>query len=291
MPHEGDHGRPTTPGSAAFGDVPTNARNGRCWSRRSGCAAPTSRSSRGYGWAPPGEDRLVLGHESLGRVIDPGPRGRSGGDLVVGVVRRPDPVPCPSCAVGEWDMCPNGVTPSAASRQIDGFMSERWRIEPEYVIRLDPASASSASSSNRRRSSPRRGSRSSHRRQRTFWDPHRVLVAGAGPIGLLAALLGRQRGLRSTCSTASRPGPKPGLVRELGATYHSGTMARPRASSRTSSWSARASAGDPPLPAARGRGRHRVPHRRRHGGRTTRPARSPRRDGDRVEEPGGGRFA
>ena len=27
-----------------------------------------------YGWAPPGKSRLVLGHESLGRVIDPEPR-------------------------------------------------------------------------------------------------------------------------------------------------------------------------------------------------------------------------
>ena len=27
-----------------------------------------------YGWAPPGHTRLVLGHESLGRVLDPGPR-------------------------------------------------------------------------------------------------------------------------------------------------------------------------------------------------------------------------
>jgi len=26
-----------------------------------------------YGWAPPGKTRLVLGHESLGRVMDPGP--------------------------------------------------------------------------------------------------------------------------------------------------------------------------------------------------------------------------
>ena len=26
-----------------------------------------------YGWAPPGKTRLVLGHESLGRVVDPGP--------------------------------------------------------------------------------------------------------------------------------------------------------------------------------------------------------------------------
>src|SRR5690242_13653847 len=62
-----------------------------------------------YGWPPPGKERLVLGHESLGRVVDPGPgSGLTRGDLVVGIVRRPDPVPCPSCAVGEWDMCRNG---------------------------------------------------------------------------------------------------------------------------------------------------------------------------------------
>jgi len=62
-----------------------------------------------YGWAPRGKRRLVLGHESLGRVVDPGPNGRlKAGDLVVGIVRRPDPVPCPNCAVGEWDMCRNG---------------------------------------------------------------------------------------------------------------------------------------------------------------------------------------
>ena len=62
-----------------------------------------------YGWAPPGKTRLVLGHESLGRVLDPGPvTGLKKGDLVVGIVRRPDPVPCSNCAVGEWDMCHNG---------------------------------------------------------------------------------------------------------------------------------------------------------------------------------------
>jgi NADPH:quinone reductase-like Zn-dependent oxidoreductase len=43
-----------------------------------------------YGWAPPGRSRLVLGHESLGRVLDPGPAaGFKKGDLVVGIVRRP----------------------------------------------------------------------------------------------------------------------------------------------------------------------------------------------------------
>jgi Zn-dependent alcohol dehydrogenase len=60
-----------------------------------------------YGWAPPGEDRLVLGHESLGVVEEaPSGSGFAAGDLVVGIVRRPDPVPCPACAAGEWDMCP-----------------------------------------------------------------------------------------------------------------------------------------------------------------------------------------
>src|SRR5262249_35827000 len=93
-----------------------------------------------YGWSPPGGTQLVLGHESLGRVVDPGPTGAlKKGDLVVGIVRRPDPVPCPNCAVGEWDMCRNGNYTERGIKQIDGFMSERWRIEPEYAVKVDPS--------------------------------------------------------------------------------------------------------------------------------------------------------
>jgi threonine dehydrogenase-like Zn-dependent dehydrogenase len=62
-----------------------------------------------YGWPPPGSDRLVLGHESLGRVREAPPGAQlEPGDLVAGVVRRPDPAPCPCCARGEFDMCRNG---------------------------------------------------------------------------------------------------------------------------------------------------------------------------------------
>ena len=75
----------------------------------------------------------------VGRVLDPGPSsGLKPGDLVVGIVRRPDPVPCPNCAVGEWDMCRNGQYTERGIKQIHGFMSERWRIEPEYAIKIDP---------------------------------------------------------------------------------------------------------------------------------------------------------
>src|SRR6476646_4593874 len=91
-----------------------------------------------YGWAPEGATRLVLGHESLGRVIDPGfSSSFKKGDLVVGIVRRPDPIPCPACAVGEWDMCRNGQYTERGIKQIHGFMSERWRIEPEYAMKID----------------------------------------------------------------------------------------------------------------------------------------------------------
>ena len=88
----------------------------------------------------PGNKHLVLGHESLGRVIDPGTStGFKKGDLVVGIVRRPDPVPCPNCAVGEWDMCRNGLYTERGIKEIHGYMSERWRIEPEYAIKVDPS--------------------------------------------------------------------------------------------------------------------------------------------------------
>ena len=58
--------------------------------------------------------------------------------------------------------------------------------------------------------------------QRAYWRPRTVLVTGAGPIGLLAALLGRQQGLEVHVLDRAQSGPKPDLVRDLGATYHTG---------------------------------------------------------------------
>ena len=48
-----------------------------------------------------------------------------------------------------------------------------------------------------------------------------AVVTGAGPVGLLAALLGVQRGLDVHVFDKVTGGPKPELVRSLGATYHS----------------------------------------------------------------------
>ena len=60
---------------------------------------------------------------------------------------------------------------------------------------------------------------------RAKWEPRIVLVTGAGPIGLLAALLGTQRGLEVHVLDQVTSGVKPELVAAIGATYHHGNIA------------------------------------------------------------------
>ena len=169
-----------------------------------------------YGWAPRGKTRLVFGHESLGRVVDPGPTGGlRNGDLVVGIVRRPDPVPCPNCAVGEWDMCRNGQYTERGIKQIDGFMSERWRIEPEYAMKVDSSLGLLGVLLEPTTVVTKAWEQIVAVGQRAFWEPRTVLVTGAGPIGLLAA--------SSESSAAGGPCPRSGRFRT-----QAGTRPRPR---------------------------------------------------------------
>ena len=178
-----------------------------------------------YGWAPPGQKRLVLGHESLGRVLDPGTSSFAKGDLVAGIVRRPDPVPCPNCAVGEWDMCRNGLYTERGIKEHNGFMSERWRIEPDYAMKIDSSLGLLGVLLEPTTVVAKAWEQVMAVGQRAFWEPRTVLVTGAGPIGLLAAMLGKQRGLDVHVIDLADSGPKPELVRALGATYHTGTLA------------------------------------------------------------------
>jgi glucose 1-dehydrogenase len=177
-----------------------------------------------YGAPPPGHDRLILGHESLGEVLEaPSGVGVVPGDLVVGIVRRPDPVPCSACAIGEWDMCRNGRYTERGIKERNGFGAERFRLEPEFTIKiaralgflgvlLEPASIVAKGWDHIERIGQRARS----------WQPRTVLVTGAGPIGLLAALIGTQRGYEVHVLDHAKDGPKPALVRALGAIYHQG---------------------------------------------------------------------
>ncbi len=189
------------------------------------CGTDVEIASGAYGWAPPGRERLILGHESLGRVLDPGPgAGLHVGDLVVGIVRRPDPVPCPNCAVGEWDMCRNGQYTERGIKELDGFMSDHWRIEPEYVTKLDPSLGILGVLLEPTTVVAKAWELVAAMRARAFWEPRQVLITGAGPIGMLAALIGVQHGLDVHVLDQVTEGVKPQLVHDLGATYHAGAV-------------------------------------------------------------------
>lgn len=218
---------PHKPGSARLEDIPVpDVQNGSVLVEAIAvgvCGTDVEIIEGKYGWAPPGKARLVLGHESLGRVLDPGPTGGlKKGDLVVGIVRRPDPVPCPSCAVGEWDMCRNGQYTERGIKQIDGFMSEQWRIEPEYAMKVDYSLGLLGVLLEPATVVTKAWEQVQAVGQRAFWEPRNVLVTGAGPIGLLAALVCAQHGLDVHVLDRAVSGPKPELVRALGATYHTG---------------------------------------------------------------------
>ena len=144
---------------------------------------------------------------------------------MVGIVRRPDPVPCPNCAVGEWDMCRNGQYTERGIKEIDGFMSERWRIEPEYAMKVDRSLGLLGVLLEPTTVVTKAWEQVGAVGKRAFWEPQTVLVTGAGPIGLLAALIGKQHGLEVHVLDRVESGSKPELVRALGATYHTGNVA------------------------------------------------------------------
>ena len=174
-----------------------------------------------YGWAPPGQHRLVLGHESLGRVAAaPDGSDFAPGDLVVGVVRRPDPVPCEACAHGEFDMCRNGRYTERGIKERDGYGSQRWTVETDYAVTLDPSLADVGMLLEPTTVVAKAWEQVCRVGERSYFHPRRALITGAGPIGLLAALLSVQQGLETHILDRVSDGPKPGIVKALGATYH-----------------------------------------------------------------------
>jgi threonine dehydrogenase-like Zn-dependent dehydrogenase len=189
------------------------------------CGTDKEIAAGDYGWAPPGRHRLVLGHESFGRVVD-APSGSkfSKGDLVVGVVRRPDPVPCGACAHGEFDMCRNGRYTERGIKERDGYGSQRWTVEPDYAVRLNPDLREVGMLMEPTTVVAKAWEQVGRVGARAYFDPQRVLITGAGPIGLLAALLSVQRGLQTHVLDRVTGGPKPGIVAALGATYHHGDV-------------------------------------------------------------------
>ena len=185
------------------------------------CGTDVEITSSGYGWPPPGHQRLVLFHESLGRVRSaPSGSGFDEGDLVVGIVRRPDPVPCPPCGEDQWDFCRNGKYTERGIKELDGFGAEQWRAPAKYLVKVDPSVGELGVLTEPTSVVAKAWDYTERLGRRTTWSPQQVLVTGAGPIGLLAAMIGVQKGHDVHVLDRVTDGLKPELVRQLGATYH-----------------------------------------------------------------------
>lgn len=186
------------------------------------CGTDSEIIHAGYGQPPADHEFLVLGHENLGRVKEaPAGSGLGVGDLVVGIVRRPDPLPCAACAAGEWDMCRNGEYTEHGIMKRDGFARGQWRGAVDAMVKIDPVLGELGVLLEPTTILAKAWEQIERIGARAFFDPKVVAITGAGPVGLLGALLGVQRGLEVHVFDQVTDGPKPALVRDLGATYHS----------------------------------------------------------------------
>jgi glucose 1-dehydrogenase len=187
------------------------------------CRTDVEIVTEGFGAAPDGpstDGRLVLGHESLGRVAEAPPgSGFTAGDLVAGIVRRPDPEPCPACARGEWDYCRNGRYTERGIKDAHGYGAQRWRVDPFFAVKV-PAELGRLGVLTEPASVVAKAWDQVDRVTSGGWfEPEHVLVTGAGPIGLLAALIATQRGYTVHVLDRFTSGPKPRQVAGLGGYY------------------------------------------------------------------------
>ena len=178
-----------------------------------------------FGEAPPGSDYYVLGHESFAEVVNAGDgvTALAPGDLVVGVVRKPCGLPgCTPCGVGRQDFCTTGRYRERGIQEMHGFMTEMVVEEEAFLYRLprelrysgvlvEPLTIAEKAflefeAIERRVPAPR--------------DRRTAVVLGAGPVGLLGAMLFRRHGWETwVYSRARTPNPAAAIAQAIGARY------------------------------------------------------------------------
>ena len=170
-----------------------------------------------YGRAPDGADLLVIGHESFGRVSrDAG--SLKAGTPVVASVRRPDG--CPNCRGGEQDMCLWGGFRERGITGLHGFCAERFAERNEYLF-VVPESIAEVAVLLEPLTISEKGWRHvvSAQRRMTVWEPRTAIVAGGGPVGILAAMKLRLQGLDVTVVERTHKPEKQALLARIGAGY------------------------------------------------------------------------
>ncbi len=177
-----------------------------------------------YGKEPEGEDRLIIGHEAVGEVIEVGKNvvGYKAGDFVVPTVRRTCG-DCDACFADEPDMCQSDDYKERGIVGAHGFMSEYFKEAPENLVKI-PQELESIGSLIEPLSVVQKAIGSAYKIQRRFeWRPRNALVLGAGPLGLLAAVILDQYDLKTfTYDIVAENSAKAQIAKVSGATYIDG---------------------------------------------------------------------
>jgi threonine dehydrogenase-like Zn-dependent dehydrogenase len=178
-----------------------------------------------YGTPPPGLSRLVIGHEALGEVVAVGPavhRLRPG-DLVALTVRRPcDYESCVACRAGRQDFCITGGFHERGIKEADGFMTELVVEQERYVVRVPRSLADVGVLIEPLTIAAKAAVELDAISRRYPWEPmgQRALVLGAGPIGILGAMMLVTRDVETVVySLEPADSDRARLVRSFGGEY------------------------------------------------------------------------
>ena len=182
---------------------------------------------------PPGLSDLVLGHEMLGRVVEVGSGVSSvkPGDYALFTVRR-GCGHCAPCAQNRSDMCASGDYTERGIRAADGFQTELVVDTEQYLVKVPPhmapyavltepmsvaAKAIDEAATIQSARLPGAGTPEEWLRGK------RALVAGLGPIGLLAAFALTLRGVEVIgLDVADEDATRPSLLKRIGGRYVDG---------------------------------------------------------------------
>lgn len=168
------------------------------------CGTDREIVSGGRAKAPDGAAELVIGHEMFGRVEAVGAHVRrvQAGDFAVFTVRR-GCGQCLPCTMNRPDMCRTGAYRERGIWGLDGYQTELVLDKETYVVRVpaeleavgvlaEPLSVAEKAIDEAQRIQQARLPDAAATPDWLFG--RRCLVAGLGPIGLLAALALRLRG-------------------------------------------------------------------------------------------------
>ena len=175
------------------------------------------------GYPPEGEEFLTLGHEALARVAAAGSKvqGFQRGDWVAPAVRRSCRPACVSCARGRRDLCVSGNWHDRGVTGEHGYFTRYAVDSPEDLVLVPPSLADRAVLME-----PLSVVEKAAATALRLHEPgaRKALVLGAGPIGILSALVFQKRGLEVTiASLEEEAAPRVRLIRRAGVGYRQGT--------------------------------------------------------------------